>query len=143
MTMRGRYLLLLAVALVSACSNTTAPAPSSRATGSWVYGGTQQTPSSAALDGSVSWRSIASGVGAFEGTFTMIERKTSGEVRTLSGAAAGQLLSDSIADFDLLVQGIARRHIGILRADSISGSWASIEAGSSSTGRFVLRRSGP
>jgi hypothetical protein len=83
---------------------------------------------------------VAGGEQAFEGTYTILQQLPDGSAQTISGPGAGQVLSDSIADFDLTVSGIERRHIGILRGDSISGDWAVLDAGQTASGKFVLRR---
>jgi hypothetical protein len=108
--------------------------------GAWTYAGTQETPSPATLNGTVTWRGVSGGDDAFEGTFTVVQQVPGGVLQTISGPGAGEIISDTIADFDLTVSGVERRHIGILRGDSISGDWAVLTAGQSASGKFVLRR---
>ena len=129
-----------AAAVVLACSVSTSPGTASLVSGAWTYAGTQETPAPTTLEGSLNWQGVAGSDGAFEGTFTVLERLPTGATRTLSGPGAGQLIADSVADFDLTFEGVARRHIGVLRADSISGSWATLAAGHTASGQFVLRR---
>jgi hypothetical protein len=98
-------------------------------------------PTPATLSGSLEWKGVSGGAQAFEGTYTLVEQLSSGVNRTLSGSGAGQILNDSIADFDLTVDGADRQHIGILRGDSITGNWAVLDVNQQSSGTFVLRRS--
>lgn len=135
----GTKLAVLAVALLSACSDGAGTDAASPVSGMWHYSGTQVTPASAQLDGSLSWRGVASPAGGFEGTFLIVEVGASGQQQTLSGASAGQIVADTLADFDMDVSGADRHHLGVLRGDSISGMWTEI-GGSGAGGRFVLRR---
>lgn len=136
--MQRAAVLIALLGTALACGD--AVSPTSVVDGVWVYTGTQDAPSSSDLDGTVTWHGVAGGEQAFEGTFSMVERQQNGALRNLSGPGAGQILSDSIADFDLTVSGVSRRHIGILRGDSITGSWSAVDIGQAATGRFVLRR---
>lgn len=129
-----------AAAVAFACSGSTSPGTTSLVSGAWTYTGRQETPSPATLEGSLNWKDVAGTPGAFEGTFTVQETLPTGAIRTLNGPGAGQLVADSVADFDLTIDGVGRRHIGVLRADSISGSWAVLDAGHTASGQFVLRR---
>jgi hypothetical protein len=123
---------------VCACDSGTDPSIASALSGTWHYDADQQSPSLAELEGTVTWS--ASSEGAVEGTFSVVERGASGAQRVLAGTSGGLLLADSIADFDLIEQSVTRRHhLGILRGDSVVGSWASQ---SGATGEFVLRREG-
>ncbi len=133
-------LIAWVAAATLACSQTTDTSTPSPVAGAWTYAGTQATPAPATLDGTVTWQGVTGADGAFEGTFTLSERLPTGATRTLSGPGAGNLLADTVADFDLTVDGVARRHIGVLRADSIRGSWATLETGQNASGDFVLRR---
>jgi hypothetical protein len=130
---------LFTALVAGACTSGTDPSNESALSGTWRYDAEQQTPSVAVLEGTVTWSDV-SGDGAVEGTFSLVESGASGSQRVLAGTTGGLLLSDSIADFDLIEPSITRRHhLGILRGDSVVGSWAS-QTGA--TGAFVLRREG-
>ena len=136
--MRTKLVLISAV-LLTACNVGAGTGPASAISGVWHYAGSQDSPAIAQLDGSLSWSDVASGPGTFEGTFSIVET-ASGVQRTLVGASAGQLVADSIADFDLSVSlGASRHHLGVLRGDSISGQWTEL-GGNGAGGRFVLHR---
>jgi hypothetical protein len=132
--------LIAAVVLTGAVACTEPSSQPSVVAGAWTYAGTQVTPSPATLSGTVTWRGVSGGSDAFEGTFSVVQEMPGGILQTISGPGAGEIISDTVADFDLTVSGAARRHIGILRGDSISGSWAVLDAGQSASGTFVLRR---
>lgn len=136
---RSAHCALLVALIACACASGTAPSGVSALSGTWRYDGAQQSPSLAVLEGAVTWSGVSND-GAVEGTFSVVERGASGAQRVLAGTTGGLLLSDSIADFDLIEQNVTRRHhLGILRGDSVVGSWASQ---SGATGEFVLRRAG-
>jgi hypothetical protein len=137
----ARRLAMAGLAMVLAgCTASSGPGQASVMAGTWTYTGTRDTPNPASIDGS---GTLAAADGGFEGTFTITERATSGSVVTLAATVAGRVVADSVADFDLTVQGVARRHVGVLRGDSVSGSWASAGSASNASGRFVLRRVRP
>lgn len=133
-------MLALVLAVAIACSDGTAAGPPSAAAGSWSYSAAQDTPSPATLDGTVSWRDVPDGSGTFEGTYAIVERQPDGTTRSLTGSGAGQVINDTIADFDLTVSGATRRHIGVLRGDSIAGNLATLDQSPAAGGRFVLHR---
>jgi hypothetical protein len=133
------YRLLLIAGAIACGSATTAPNASSVA-GVWTYSGTQDVPVSATLNGQTSWSGVVGGPDSFEGTCSIVEYASSGEGHLLTGTIGGQVLADSIADFDLSLAGSQRRHLGVVRGDSIAGSWSTIGTGTVASGRFVLRR---
>ena len=136
---RTSRMMLTAITPLLACGDATG-ASASAVAGEWTYAGSQETAPQATLDGSLSWKGVSGGDASFEGTFALVERLQTGATRTLSGPGAGQLIADTVADFDLSIDGGGRRHIGILRGDSISGDWMTLGAGQAASGHFVLRR---
>jgi len=137
-----RLLALSLAMLLAACGATTGPDVASAVAGTWTYTGTEEAPDPATLSGTLSLHGVSGADGAFEGTFTILEQAPTGTATPLAGTTAGNVISDSIADFDLIVGTVARRHIGVLRGDSISGSWASMDGGTNESGKFTMRRSG-
>ena len=137
--MRGLLFIFLAV-IVGACSEVVTQLDGDTAAGSWEYSGTQEIPQSAVLSGSLSLYAVSSSPAAFEGGASLSEVAPNGQLRELHGIAGGSIYSDSIVDFDIVVLGIARRHVGILRGDSIAGSWLSADGGAAG-GKFNMRRS--
>ncbi len=137
---RGMAVAALLVALFVGCTLGPTDAGTFPFGGSWTYAGAQETPTMLSLAGPVSLVGAGDG-GDFEGTVVLTETAPGGAVRVLSGPASGVVLQDTILDFTVQFTGIARRHVGIARGDSISGTWAD-GAGSVATGSFVLRRVG-
>jgi hypothetical protein len=139
--MMGNRLAVAVFALATACSEGTGTEVPSPVSGGWHYVGSQDSPTIAQLDGSLSWRGVAPPDGAFEGTFSIVEIPTGAQQRTLAGTSAGQIVADTIASFDIIVApgGADRHHFGVLRGDSIAGMWTEL-GGSAASGRFVLHR---
>ncbi len=119
--------------------------------GSWHYEGTQSSPSTATLSGTLR---ITSQPGQdFYGDLSVTETDVgSGSVRDLSGAVTGCALDATSVDFGALftVEAAARRHLGTVKMDvtmdSITnGTW--VESGPSgpiASGTFKsARQSGP
>jgi hypothetical protein len=137
--MRGASVVAATLVVAAACSDPSSAGIPLPIGGEWGYHASQRTPAIAAVDGSLTLHGVA-GDGAFEGTFVGDEQTAAGGLRRLDGTAAGRLLNDSIADFDLVLGGVARRHVGIVRGDSISGSWATQGVTPMASGDFVARR---
>lgn len=106
--------------------------------GAWDYEATQQVPASTTIAGSMTWAGAGS-AGTFEGAASWLEQLPGGSVHSLAGALSGELMQDSIVDFTVQLGTAARWHVGVLRGDSISGSWAD-GAGSTASGTWVARR---
>jgi hypothetical protein len=143
--MSGRRATAIAGALASvlaggACAVGPTGAGSFAYGGSWTYAGAQETPTMLTLAGPVSFVGTGDDAG-FEGSIVLTETAPGGAVRILSGPASGLVLQDTILDFTTQFSGVARRHVGVARGDSIAGTWAD-GAGSVATGSFVLRRAG-
>lgn len=105
--------------------------------GSWTYAATQ-SGSSVRIDGTLV---IDEQNGAsFTGEFTGHLRDAQGEITNIDGIASGRSFGDDAIDFDLILAGLERRHVGRLaRPDSIDGTWAQ-QNGNSTSGAFTLTR---
>jgi len=125
--------------VLAGCQDITGVSDLSPVSGSWTYMGAQSFPEARALAGLVSWLGVRGGTGGFEGNFQIVEEGPGGVSRSLAGIGSGVLLADTVADFDLEVAGVRRRHIGVLRSDSIKGSWVELPSGTAS-GSFLLRK---
>jgi hypothetical protein len=132
-------LLLPTFALLGCGGGPTAAEVESPVAGDWRYDGVQTAPEPHAIRGTLRWFSVRESPRAFEGSHRLFEELPNGAVRPLAGSTSGELLADTIADFDLEIAGVRRRHVGALRGDSIVGDWIQL-SGSSASGRFVLRR---
>lgn len=123
-------LLATLVALAPACSSGTEPGtPPVAITGSWSYEGAQQAPVPATLDGSLE---VTRQDGAtFEGSLDAFESSAE-ESRRITGLVTGIALDAVTLDFDVLVDGVSRRHVAEIRGDTIEGAWVEVRTGGAS-----------
>lgn len=136
-----RWGILLSILPAAGCSSgpTESDGPSPAA-GNWSYQGIQIFPDSREIQGTAVWFTVPGENGPFEGSYNLVEEQSGGgEMRSLVGVGSGNVFADTIADFELDLAGIRRRHVGILRNDSIVGEWVEIRSGGAS-GTFLLRR---
>lgn len=125
--------------LLAACSSSTGPDDSNvNLRGSWNYSA-NQTGTSALLEGTFT---IDQQTGAaFSGQFNGRVRDAQGTITNIAGIASGHTYGNDAIDFDLVVNGVARRHVGrIAEQNSIAGTWAQ-QTGTTAVGAFVLTRS--
>jgi len=125
--------------LLSACVGPTGPDAFPFA-GPWDYDAVQEIPSPATVVGAMTWAGSGDAEN-FEGTAAWTEQVPGGALRLLNGPLSGMLVQDSIVDFTVQIEGVARRHVGVIRGDSASGTWADGGA-STASGTFVARRDG-
>lgn len=135
-----RVLLAGMMALAGCGSETPAGADSTIVTGSWSYEARQNSP---AIELTGQLRIERQNSGRIEGELNAQERDAQGMMRTRVGVISGRVLSDGAVDFDVLLQGTAapRRHVGRVRGDTITGTWAETTIGAPITGPFSARRS--
>lgn len=108
--------------VVAACVPATAePDGVTPLEGLWDLNGQSASGSGGAIQGTWTVRST-SGVG-FAGSYDVIEATSGGGQRRLSGPVTGRMASASTTEFDVIVIGSIRRHIGTLQADTVNGSW--------------------
>lgn len=128
---------------VAATDATCPPAVDVR--GTWQYQGLQTSPTQATLAGTLTITSQSTQ--GFGGTLAVTETDASGGMRQLSGVVSGCTLTATSVDFDalLLPETVARRHLGTVKGDSITGDWVKSDAtGIIASGSFKSARvSGP
>jgi hypothetical protein len=127
--------------LLSACLKSTEPQPSLlQLTGSWHYTGVQTVPARETLAGTLTI-SHESGM-SFQGTLTLLGVDAqNNQTRSLSGFVSGTESGTDVIDFDANLESPARRHVGRIVADTITGTWiGSSPAGSTSSGTFRVER---
>jgi len=116
--------LALAIGLVclAACGSATdAGKPGVPVVGTWSYSAQQVSPSTATLTGSLSF---SSQVGAqISGTMDFTETDARGLQRRLAGPFAGRTVDSTTLDFELTLGAVTRRHVGRVKADSLTGTW--------------------
>ncbi len=102
--------------------------------GSWTYSATQTNPS-ATLSGIVQITSQCGQElgGALSGSIVDVNGS-----RPFTGTISGVVV-DTTVDFDafLSVDAAARRHVGIVRNDSLNGYWFSVAGSGSPSGSFT------
>jgi hypothetical protein len=133
---------LVGVLLLSACLKSTEPQPSLlQLNGSWNYTGTQTVPVRETLTGTLTI-SRESGT-SFQGQLVLQGTNSqTQQQRTLSGSVSGSESGTDVIDFDANLAGetTARRHVGQIVADTITGTWVSSADGTTSSGTFRVER---
>lgn len=124
---------LPALLLLGACLKPTDVQPSQLTLGgTWSYSGAQTNPVRENLSGTLTI-SIESGT-SFQGRLDAVGvNPQTGQNRVLMGLVSGTEESSSFIDFDADVETVARRHVGQIVADTITGTWV----GSSSDGTVI------
>lgn len=132
----GMTLLMLAL---GACTSSTDQGPPPVVlTGTWGYAGTQVVPS-AQLAGTLVVSSQAGHT--FTGSFAATESGPGIPTNALSGTVQGRALDSVTLDFSVVVNGVVRRHVGLVHGDSLTGNWAvEIDPATSAAGTFRMRR---
>lgn len=130
--------VLLALLVAGCGSQTPVGDDSTIVVGRWQYDARQTTP---ALELSGELRIEEQNNGRIEGELNAQEKDAQGVVRNRAGIINGTMHADGSIDFYLLLQGTARRHVGRVRNDSISGTWVEqVSSGVPLTGPFTARR---
>jgi hypothetical protein len=89
--------------------------------GSWNYVATQSSPLAAQLNGALAF---SGQTGAeISGTLDVIEVSAGGASRRLSGPVSGRTVDSTTLDFDLILGDVTRRHVGVVKGDSLTGTW--------------------
>lgn len=124
--------ILLPAALAGAlgCGSGTGPGePPVALVGSWAYEASQVSPASASLEGTLE---IERQIGQrMEGSLDVIET-SAGAGRRLTGLLTGLALDATTVDFDVAIDGVARRHVAEVRGDSLVGAWVEMRTGGAS-----------
>ena len=128
-----------AVVIVSGCLSSTASEPTrTQLTGDWDYTGVQTGAVRENLAGQL--RILSESGTSFQGRLEIVGTNDSGQSRVLTGVVSGTGESD-VVDFDAHVEAGARRHVGQVVADTITGTWVgSAPGGSVSSGTFRAQR---
>jgi hypothetical protein len=109
--------------------------------GTWSYVGQQVSPGTANLGGSLSF-SEQSGA-RIGGTIDFVETDARGLQRRLAGPFAGRTVDSTTVDFEIVLGAVSRRHVGRVKADSLTGTWieSSTEGLPTASGTFRAARS--
>lgn len=137
-----RFVLALGLMFAAACVTSTDAGPSGvPVQGRWAYAASQSSPSPAEAIGALTFSSQSgSSVG---GSLDVIETDVRGLQRRLAGPVTGRTVDSTTLDFDAVVDGMSRRHVGVIRKDSIIGSWIEMPTSGgaiSASGTFRAKR---
>ena len=137
--LRAASLTLITIGVASACLKSTEPQPGQvQLTGTWNYTGVQTGGMRENLVGEL--RILSESGSTFEGRLDIVGTNESGDSRVMSGSVSGSGESD-VVDFDAYVEAAARRHVGQIVGDTITGTWVgSAPGGSISSGTFRAER---
>ena len=138
----GRTLLWLGIVAVSGgCLSSTEGSPSAlQLTGDWSYAGVQTGPVREVLSGQL--RILDESGTSFQGTLSMVGvNEATGDSRVLTGTVSGSG-EGGVIDFDANVETAARRHVGQIVGNTITGTWVgpSSGGGAMSSGTFRAER---
>ena len=137
----ARPMAIVGMTLLSGCLKSTEPQPSLlELNGTWKYSGEQTGPVRETLNGTLTI-SRESGT-SFQGRLDVVAvNSQSGQSRVLSGLVSGSESCGVVVDFDADLETDARRHVGQIVADTISGTWVvSTSGGTTSSGTFRAER---
>ncbi len=71
------------------------------------------------------------------GSASWSERDGIGTTVWRAGAVSGRVIESTDVDFDIVVDGVARRHVARLSSDTMSGSWIEFTSGARGSFRAV------
>ena len=133
--------LAMAFALAACVPATSEPSGVTPLEGLWDLNGQSASGSGGAIQGTWTVRST-SAIG-FAGSYDVIESTSGGGQRRLTGPVTGRMAGANTTEFDVIVIGSTRRHIGTLQADTVRGSWVDVSQNGAveATGSFrAIRR---
>jgi hypothetical protein len=128
-----RVTCLLGLGVLVGCSLPGEPAADSAIVrGEWEFTGTQTAPQ-ATMTGSLTIQTQSGDL--ITGSAGWDERDGFGVVRSTGGPVSGRVIGQQDVDFDIVTDdGVTRRHVGRIRADTMDGSW--VQFGDGRTGSF-------
>jgi hypothetical protein len=125
--------------LLLGCESSTTPGAGVNVVGTWSLTATQISPPLEITGEVLIEHQDGSSV---TGEVATLEEAADGTVSPHSGSLAGRVLGD-VVDFDVFIDLEPRRHVGLVRGDSITGSWAQSTGGVPLTGAFILQKVTP
>lgn len=137
---RNGLLLALCTVALSGCLSSTEAQPSNlQLTGDWTYTGVQTGSARENLTGEL--RILDESGTSFQGRLEIVGvNEASNETRVMSGTVSGTA-EGNVIDFDANVEATARRHVGQINGDIITGTWVGSSAGGiMSSGTFRAER---
>jgi hypothetical protein len=119
--MRSTTLIAILIGAAACGGTTDVGSPGVPVAGLWSYAGQQVAPGSAALGGTLSFtEQTGARIG---GTLDFVETDAHGQQRRVAGPFAGRTVDSTTLDFEVILGAVSRRHVGKVRADSLTGTW--------------------
>jgi hypothetical protein len=135
----GPRALAAVVVLSIGCSLATEPSGEvADVLGDWQYSGDQTAPA-LTLEGTLSIQNQAGE--NVSGQLSWQESDGGGVIRSVGGPVSGRVIETTDIDFDVLLSGTERRHVGRIIGDTIRGAWVEVSSGRS--GEFLAVRGAP
>lgn len=138
-SIRAACILALAIGAASGCLSSKATDPTrTQLTGDWSYTGVQTGAVRENLVGEL--RILSESGTSFQGRLEIVGTNDAGESRVMMGVVSGSG-EFGVIDFDAHVEAGARRHVGQVAGDTITGTWVgSSPGGALSSGTFRAER---
>lgn len=137
---RASLMCLGVTAIFGGCLSSTEGRPSALGlTGEWNYTGVQTGPVREILTGQL--RILGESGTSFQGTLSVVGvNEATGESRVMTGPVSGNGEA-GVIDFDANVETSARRHVGQIADNTITGTWVGPSSGGTmSSGTFRAER---
>jgi hypothetical protein len=128
--------LLLGLLLAGCSSSTGTDGANVDVRGTWTFAATQVAP---ALEITGELRIERQDGATLSGVLETRERAVDGTIRNRVGSLSGRVVASAV-DFDVFADAQPRRHVGRVRNDSITGTWAQTSAATPVTGAFTAYR---
>lgn len=138
---RARVPALLALLCAVGCASAPSGSFDAPIVGTWDYVGTQESPTTASITGTL--KVDAQSGGSFTGSLSItLTPSGGGSPVTLTGPLTGQSVSNTAVEFDACLDActVPWTHLGVISGDSLSGAWAQ-QGGPS--GSFRAHRTAP
>ena len=132
--MRHLALAILGCGLAACSLPTGSNAGAADLRGSWQLSADQAVPS-ASFEGTLLIERQEGDL--ILGSASWSERDGTGSMVWRAGAVSGRVIESSDADFDIVVDGVVRRHVARLSADTMSGTWIQFTSGARGSFRAV------
>ena len=130
---------IIALLCATGCDFSTSPTGEvADVRGTWQFSGDQDAPA-LTLEGTLLIQSQAGD--AVSGQLSWQEHDGLGGSVAKGGAVSGLVIEHSDVDFDVILPGGNRRHVGSITGDTIRGAW--LEVGSGKSGSWAAVRSTP
>ena len=105
--------------------------------GRWSYAGQQVSPATASLSGTFTFTEQTGA--RIAGTLDYLETDSQGQQHRVAGPFAGRTVDSTTLDFEVVLGAVSRRHVGRVKADSLTGTWVESSGNGPPTGSGTFR----